>query len=229
MENIIIICINLIAIAIMKKVFDINMKEIKKVGMDEELNKLVEKYPTNKEICKKILKKIKNEKVKIEEKEESETTMYIAVTDKIMIANTKGSFSRIQTMAHECIHSIQPRRLLMFNFIYSNIYMIYYLIMIILVILKRITNEMLILNIYIIMSLIYYMVRIYLENEAMFKAKYLAKEYMEEERISTKEEIKKIVEGFEKLNLLGIKSVNYSIFTEILMKVVFFSIAALIF
>lgn len=229
MENIIIIGISIITLIMMKIIFRINIKEIKKVGMDEELNKLVEKYPSNKEICKKILKKIKNENVTIEENTESETTMYIAMTNKITIADTKGSYSRIQTMAHECIHSIQPRRMLMFNFIYSNIYIIYYLISIILLILKKIPNEILIINIYLIMSLIYYMIRIQLENEAMYKAKYLAKEYMEEEEISNKEEIEKIVEGFENLNNLGIKSVSYSIFTEILIKVAFFSVLALIF
>ena len=229
MENIIIISISIISIIIIKIIFNINTKEIKKVGMDEKLNKLVEKYPENKEICSKILKKIKNESVKIEENKESNTTMYIALTNKISIADTRGSFSRIQTMAHECIHSIQPRRMLMFNFIYSNIYMIYFFLIILLLILKKLPNEGLFLTIFLIMSLIYYMVRIQLENEAMYKAKNLAKEYMEEENISTKEEVQIIVDGFEKLNTLGIKSVNYSIYTEILIKVVIFSIVALIF
>lgn len=229
MENIVIISLSIISIIIMRKIFDINIKKIKNIGMNEQLNQIAEKYPKNKEICQKILRKLKNEKVKIEEKEEAETTMYIAITDKILIANTKGSFSRIQTMAHECIHSIQPRRLLIFNFIYSNIYMIYYFIIILLIILKVLPNELLFLNIYLIMSLIYYMIRMYLENEAMFKAKHLAKEYMEEEKISSKEEREKVVEGFEELNKIGIKSVNYSTLTGILTKVVFFSIVALIF
>ena len=77
--------------------------------------------------------------------------------------------------------------------------------------------------------MIYYMVRAFLENDAMIKAKYLAKEYMEDVQISSKEEIKKIVEGFENLNNEGIKYVNYNLFSQILIKVIIFSIVALIF
>ena len=229
MENIIIITICTVAIITIKIILSINIKEIKKIGMNEDLNKIAEKYPSNEEICKKILEKLNNQKVKIEKNEESNNTMYIAITDKIMIGNTKGSYTRIQTMAHECLHSIQSRRTLMFNFIYSNIYMIFYLAIIIMVILKVTQNHMLLMNIFLIMSLIYYMIRIYLEDEAMYKAKELAKEYMEEVAISDKEEIKVVIDGFEKLNKAGIKSVHYSTFTAILLKVIIFSIVALIF
>ena len=164
MENIIIIIISIIAIIVLKIILKINIKEIKKIGMDEQLNKIAEKYPDNEKIAKKILEKIKNEKVKIEKNEESENTMYIAITDKIIIGNTKGSYTRIQTMAHECLHSIQPRTTLIFNFIYSNIYMIFYLVMLIMIITKIKLNEMLLINIFLIMSIIYYMIRIYLED-----------------------------------------------------------------
>ena len=197
--------------------------------MDEQLNKIAEKYPDNEKIAKKILEKIKNEKVKIEKNKESENTMYIAITDKIIIGNTKGSYTRIQTMAHECLHSIQPRTTLIFNFIYSNIYMIFYLVMLIMIITKIKLNEMLLINIFLIMSIIYYMIRIYLEDEAMYKAKNLAKEYMEEVAVSEKEEVITIVDGFERLNKAGIKSVHYSTFTGILLKVIIFNIVALIF
>ena len=59
---------------------------------------------------------------------------------------------------------------------------------------------MLFLNIYLLLGIAYYMVRTYLENDAMIKAKYLAKEYMEEQKISTEEEIRKIVLAFNKTN-----------------------------
>ena len=35
------------------------------------------------------------------------------------IANINKTCTRIQTIAHECVHSIQNRKLLMFNFIFS--------------------------------------------------------------------------------------------------------------
>ena len=43
------------------------------------------------------------------------------------------------------------------------------------------------------------MVRAYLENDAMIKARFLAKEYMEEKKISSKEEINKMVYEFDRI------------------------------
>lgn len=229
MELIIIILISVISLITLSIILKIDLKKIKELGMDKNLNKLAEKYPSNTEICKSILKKLNNEKVKIEEDKDAKTTLYIALTDKIFIADTKESYTRIQTMAHECLHSIQDRRILMFNFIFSNIYLIYFAAIIILTIFKIATNSLLYLSIFLILSMVYYMVRVFLENDAMIKAKYLAKEYMEEAQISSKEEIKKIVEGFENLNNAGIKCVNYNLFSQILIKVIIFSIVALIF
>ena len=229
MELIIIILISIIALITLSIILKIDLKKVKEMAMDEKLNKLTKKYPSNIEICKGILEKLGNEKVQIEEDKEAQTTLYIALTDKIFIADTKESYTRIQTMAHECLHSIQDRRILIFNFIFSNIYLIYFATIIILTILKITTNTLLYLNIFLILSMIYYMVRVFLENDAMIKAKYLAKEYMEDVQISNKEEINKIVEGFENLNNAGIKCVNYSLFSQILIKVIIFSIVALIF
>ena len=210
-------------------IFQIDLRKIKEIGMEENLNKIAEKYPSNTEICKAILKKLKNEKVKIEEDKNATTTLYIALTDKIFIADTKNSYTRIQTMAHECLHSIQDRRILMFNFIFSNVYLIYFALLNILTILKILTNSLLYLNIFLLLSITFYMVRSFLENDAMLKAKYLAKEYMEEQQFTNKEEIQQIVDGFERLNNAGIKAVNYQLFLEILIKVIIFSIVALIF
>lgn len=229
MELIVIILISIILAVLLLIVFKINLKKIKEIGMDEHLNKLSEKYPSNTEICRDILKKLKNENVQIEENKEAETTLYIAATNKIFIADTKNSYTRIQTMAHECLHSIQDRKILIFNFVYSNIYMIYFAVITLLTILKILTNSLLYLNIFLLLSMAYYMVRIFLENDAMIKAKYLAKEYMMEKNISSQEEIEEIVDGFTRLNEEGIKAVNYQLFLEILIKVIIFSIVALIF
>ena len=76
--------------------------------------------------------------------------------------------------------------------------------------------------------MVYYMVRIYLENDAMIKARYIAKEYMEEEKISTPGEINKIVQGFDKINALGIKCVNYKFFLNIIIKLLIFSVICII-
>lgn len=225
----IVLIISIFVIVVISILMNTSTKKLKEIAEDKELNQIVEKYPTNKEICRTILKKIKNEKVKIEENETSESTMYIAVQDKILIGNTHKSFTRIQTMAHECLHSIQDRKLLIANFICSNIYLLYFVIMVILLIFRIIQNEMLFLNIFLIISFTYYVVKIYLENDAMIKAEYLAKEYLEEQKITTEEENEKLVAGFKKLNTDCIKSTNCNIFIGIIIKVIIFSALSLIF
>ena len=120
--ELIIIVISFIAIIIVNSMMKMNIKELEKIALDEELNTITKKYPENTEICKILLNKLENKTTKIEEDLNSEATLYIAIQDKILIGNTHESFTRIQTMAHECLHSIQDKKMLLFNFIYSNIY-----------------------------------------------------------------------------------------------------------
>lgn len=228
MEFIIIAIIAIILSILLGYLFDYNKNKIKHIADDKELDELASKYPSNIEICKKYLKKLKNQNVKIEENTESETSLYIAITNKISIANIANSYTRIQTIAHECLHSIQDRKILNFNFLFSNLYILYFFTICILAIFKMLPNKMLFLSIYLLLGMVYYMVRIYLENDAMIKARYLAKEYMEEEKISTPEEINKIVQGFDKINTLGIKCVNYQFFLNIIIKLFIFSLICII-
>ena len=108
--ELIIIIVAIIATIIVKILMKANLKELEEIALDEKLNNIAEKYPNNTEICTKILKKLNNSTVKIEEDINSEATLYIAIQDKISIGNTHNSFTRIQTMAHECLHSIQDRK-----------------------------------------------------------------------------------------------------------------------
>ena len=227
--ELIIIIIAIIAIITIYFMMKTNAKELKEIALDQELNSIAEKFPDNTEICKAILKKIGNETTKIEEDKKSETTLYIAMQDKVSIGNTHESFTRIQTMAHECLHSIQDRKMLIFNFIYSNMYLIYFVITCVLVIVKKIENIMLYSNIFLILSFIYYVVRVFLENDAMIKAQYIAREYMEEQAIVTEEEINKVFNGFKKLNKGLIKSTNCNLFIGVMIKLVIFNALALIF
>lgn len=229
MEFIIIGTITLIVTIFLQYVFDYDKKKLEHVGEDDELDELAKIYPSNIEMCKDYLKKLKNSKVKIKEDKEAKASLYIAVTDTISIANIQNSYTRIQTIAHECLHSIQSRKLLMFNFIFSNIYLIYFIVTCLLLIFNVLPCKMMFLVILLILSMIYYTVRIFLENDAMIKAKYLAKEYMEEKKISTPEEIEKLVAGFDKVNTEGIKCINYYLFMEIMIKLFVFTMLCLIF
>ena len=224
MEFIIILIIFAFLTIILKYVFEYNMKELKHIGEDEELDKIASKYPSNIELCKEYLKKLNNETVKIEEEKEGETSLYIAITNKILIANIQKTYTRIQTIAHECLHSIQDRKLLLFNFYFSNVYLLYFVIICALAIFKILPYKIMFLSILLFLGLIYYVIRAYLENDAMIKARYLAKEYMEEKKLSTPKEINEIVNGFDKINKIGIKCTNYNLFLGIIIKAMLFCI-----
>ncbi len=220
MEFIVLLIIVIIIYFILRFIFDFNMKKIKEIGEDKELDKLTQKYPENIEICKAYLKKLNNENVKIEEDKNSNVTLYLVMSNKIFIANLKDSYTRIQTIAHECLHSIQSKKLLWFNFVFSNIYLVYFFIICILAIFKILPYKMLFLSILIIFGFVFYAVRTYLENDAMIKARFLAKEYMQEKGISTQEEIDRIVNKYDKLNDIGIKCTNFQLLSNVFLKTV---------
>ncbi len=228
MEYVIILITLWLVAFLLKILFGYNLKKIKKEIENEELDKLVQKYPENKVICEEYLKKLNNNKVEIEEDEGAENSLYIAISNKILIGNIKNSYSRIQTIAHECLHSIQDRKIQVFNFIYSNIYMLFFIIITLLALFKVLPYKMMFNFLLMFMGLVYYMVRTFLENDAMIKARYLAKEYMEEKNISSKEEINKIVDEFDKINNMGIKCVNYNIFFNVTIINIVFTLVCLI-
>lgn len=221
--NYIIVIITAIVIAIMLAViFKLNPKINKKLIENEELNSIAKEFPENIEICKSILKKLDNENVTIEEDGNAKDCLYIAVTNKIIIAGTQNNFTRIQTIAHECIHSIQDKRIQMSNFIISNIIILYFVIGVILGVFRIIpdNNKMLIITIYVLLGFLSFTIREYLENDAMIKAKYLAKEYMKEQNACSKEKIEKLIDGFEQINNNGIKGVNFSLMIGTLIRTI---------
>lgn len=229
MEFIVLLIIVIIMYFILKYIFDVNIKKIKEIGENKELDELTQKYPDNIEICKYYLKKLNNENVKIEEDKNSNATLYLVMSNKIFIANLRESYTRIQTIAHECLHSIQSKKLLWFNFIFSNIYLAYFFIICILAIFKILPYKMMFLSILTILGLVFYAVRAYLENDAMIKAKFLAKEYMQERGISSQEEIDKIVRKYDELNDIGIKCTNFQLFSGILFKVIILIVIFMLF
>ena len=71
------------------------------------------------------------------------TSLYMVISNTILIGNLKGGYARIQTLAHECMHSIQNRKLLLFNYIFSNIYILYFLVITIFTVFNMVSNKML--------------------------------------------------------------------------------------
>lgn len=229
MEFIIIIIFLIIMYLILNYIFDLNMKELRKIAENKELDEITKKYPNNIEICRTYLKMLDNESVKIEEDKNSNATLYLVSSNKIFIANLKDSYTRIQTIAHECLHSVQDKKMLWFNFIFSNMYIVLFLILCVLAIFKIIKLKLLVLTIFLLCGFTFYIVRTYLEDDAMIKAKFLAKKYMENVKISSKEEIDKIIKQYDKLNNIGIKYTNIDIFKNILIKTIILCVFFIIF
>lgn len=224
--EIIIIIMSIITIILLKIGLNVKIKDIKKIkqiGCDKTLNNIGEKFPSNKEICEEILKKLNNKDVKIEETQDSKTSLYIAITNKIVIANIKDTFTRIQTIAHECLHSVQTRKILLFNFIYSNFFLLYFVISFFLI-LFNIGESNIYIQVYIFLAIIYAIVRCYLENEAMSKAIFVAKEYMYDQAKNnkniTENEINILIENFNVLNKIGIPLTNFLLITVCIIKII---------
>lgn len=224
MELLIILIIIIITQIILKIVLKTNKKEIMKIAENESLNARTQELPNNVVICKEILKKLNNEKVKVEEEEKTNCFYFIA-TDKIILNKDKKFFTRIQTIAHECVHSIQNKNVLWFNYIFTNLLNLFWLVITILTVVEVIKNYILFVSIMLILAMVFYVIRSYLEIEAMTKAKYIAKEYLEEHNVK---ETKKITEEYEKINNIGIKYTCYKLISSKLYLIILYIIICLI-
>lgn len=127
---------------------------------------------------------------------------------------------------------MQSRKLLLFNFIYSNIYILYFIISIVLTILGVFKDYKLQIIILTILGFFYYVIRSYLETDAMTKAPYLAKEYMldyiKTNTSITKDEVEEITQEYDRINKLGIPATNFILMTNCIIKVILYILVVLI-
>lgn len=230
MNELVIIIICIITIILLKIGLDIKFKEIKKLNVshNEELKKIPEKFPEDEYICKSILKKLNNEKVKIIVNNEYNSCLYTVYNNTITIGKFKENYMKLQTISHECIHACQNKLTLWFNFIISNIYNLYFLIILVLTLFNKSQNTNIYLYILAMLGLVQYIIRNSLENEAMTKAPYLAKEYIEENNIITTEEKEKLLKEYNIVNKIGIPFMNYLLIQKNLIKIIIFCVFSLI-
>lgn len=228
MEYLLIILISIIFILLLKLIFKIRISTLRNYEDDEKLIKLTDKFPNNVELTKEILKMLNNEKVQIKENLDSETSLYIAVTDTISISTKKNSCARIQTIAHECMHSVQNKTIHIANFIISNLYIVYFFTISILTIFNLISNPLLYIGIFVILGFLQFTIRAFLELDAMTKAKYIAKEYMETKSIISNEEVELLCEEYNKINNMAIPFYVWNLFTNNMVKVIIYAIIAII-
>lgn len=230
MNELVIIIICIITIILLKIGLDIKFKEIKKLNVshNEELKKIPEKFPEDEDICKSILKKLNNEKVKIIVNNEYNSCLYTVYNNTITIGKFKENYMKLQTISHECIHACQDKLTLWFNFIISNIYNLYFVVILVLTLFNKVQNTNIFLYILAMLGLVQYIIRNSLENEAMTKAPYLAKEYIEENNIITTEEKEKLLKEYNIVNKIGIPFMNYLLIQKNLIKIIIFCVFSLI-
>ena len=229
MQYIIIIVILVAVLALLAIIASFNFKKIKELGHDKVLDELVRRFPSNIQICQYILNKLGNKHTKIKEAKDSQTSLYLVANDTISIANINDTYTRVQTIAHECLHSMQSKKMLWFNFVYSNIFIIAYLAIIVLTISKVITNGMLFVSILLIMTIIYFFIRSILEIDAMLNAKYLAKEYIVENKLTSKGNLEIIMKKYTEINDLGVKATCFSLLLTQTIKIIIYCAICAIF
>lgn len=230
MFEIIVIIACTVTLIILKIILNISFKSIKNLNTrkSEELEKLANKFPNDEKICKDILKKLNNENVNIKIEPEYGSCLYTIFDNTITIGKFKQNYMKFQTIAHECIHSCQSKISLWSNFIISNIYLIYFITILILEISHNLKYANIHIVILIFLSIIQYILRSYLENDAMIKAKYLAKEYIEENNILNKDELEKLLKEYDDINNIGISFINYNLISSNFIKIIIFSFIVLI-
>ena len=232
----IIIIMFLVFLLILKLGLNIKIKDIKKLkqlSQDKALNKITNVFPKNKEICEEILEKLNNKDVEIDELDEnskSQTSLYLVMQNKIIIANIKDNFARIQTIAHESIHSIQNKNILKFNFIFSNLSNLYFLVMCILALLNLFNEQVwycLLISLILVQS-ISFMVRSHLETDAMTRAEYVAGDYIDKKNLINKDDKEKIINTYKEINNIGIKLYNYILISKKVLSIIIFLVLIMI-
>ena len=228
-EHCISIAIMIIALIAIKFIMGIKIKKIKELAGRTDLDVLTEKLPNSEEMAKSILKKLKNENVNIKKSvdEKNETSLYIVLSNTIILGKMENKYARVQTIAHECLHSIQNKKILWFNYIYSNLYIIYFWISIILTVTKVFTATTFNLYLLILFGLIWYVVRSYLEMDAMIKAPFLAKEYLKENNLSDKD-IDTLIKSYDEINNQSIPATNYGLLMQVLLRCIVYALIAII-
>lgn len=219
----------LVILAIVLKFKFGSIKLIKSVGEDKKLNEITNALPENEQICKDILKMLHNEEVNVKVgNENSQASLYIVATNSILIANIKNTFTRVQTIAHECIHSVQDKRVLWFNFVFSNIYLMYFACITVLALFNKLPAVNVFSIILVMMSMLLYFIRSYLETDAMIKARYLAKEYMDMNKdLVGEDNIRIVVDNYDKLNNIGVKFYNLKLIFDYMVRVIIFCLVAI--
>lgn len=222
----IILCV--ITLILLKIFLNIKFGKLKDLNKrkSEELEKIANKFPESNKICEDILNSLDNKNVEIKIEPEYGSCLYTVFNNTITIGKFNQDYMKIQTIAHECIHSIQNKTTLWSNFIVTNIYLIYFVVVLILAFFNKLQYSSVHILTLLFLSIIQYIVRNGLEVDAMTRAKYIAKEYIEKKKLLNEEE--KLLKEYDEVNSIGIPFMSYYLILSDIVKIVFFCIAVLV-
>lgn len=224
MEYVYVVIVVCVLVAIIWSIFGYNVNKLKQIAVDVTLDEIIAKYPNNTAVGRTILEKLGNSKVVIEEMEDTKSSIYMVAINKIIIGNLGDSYARIQVVAHECLHSIQSKKVLWFNFIFSNMYNVYFGIITILACCNKLVDEKIFFVILVVFASVQILVKNYLETDAMIKARYVSKDYLKDVGVATEDEVQKVIDKYDIINDIGIKLVNIKPFLNCMMHIVVFSL-----
>lgn len=235
MEEIVIGIVLLVMIILLAKIFKFDLKKIKETAEkeydDKEVLEELKKLPSDIEICKEILEELNNKEVEVVENKDYNASLYTVYNNRITIGNIKNKIYTVQTIAHECIHSIQDKKKAIFNFIISNIYILYYYFILIGTTLSKMFSlenfifENAIFNIVILLIIAFLQctIRSLLETEAILESKHVAEKYFQKKGIK-KEIIDRIIKEYSETNAMGLNVTNYMLIAKSLIKVLIYII-----
>lgn len=221
MEHIIIVIINILVIVLLWFVLKIDLKKAKDWANNEELNNLTKDLPDNIQVCRQILKDINNETVEVQETidKKSGTSLYIAVSNKILIANLKNSFTRFQTIAHECRHSIQNKKLQLSQFVLANLYKISFIVIIILQFIYKNISLYYYLGIIFVLGTAYQIIKYVLEKDAIINSKDLAINYLKLNTTLKENVIKDMENQYLQINKMGVNFILFTCVSDIAIRI----------
>ena len=213
MLEISIILAGVITLILLKIFLNVDFKKLKKLNIESNgnLSDITDKISkiNQENMCKDILKELDCKDVKVNVAPEYNSCLYTIFNNTITIGKFKEEYMKPQTIAHECIHASQNKITLWANFIFTNIYLLFWIVISVLALLNKLPNTGVFIIAFIFASLIQYIIRYSLENEAMLKAKFIAKEYIEENKTLNKEEEQLLLNEYDRVNKLGIPFMNY--------------------
>lgn len=156
----------------------------KKSSIRKEVDDIIGKLPSSDIIAKDILNKLDNKKTKSIFDKDIKGNYYVYLNNTIYLSdrqNEKNNYERLCVIAHECIHSIQPKILQNLNFILSNLEVVIFVVYLLLFFLK--VNIQKFYLVYLIIAIFSLVIRTILELWAISRAPKLSKEYLEEKNV----------------------------------------------